>query len=330
MLPVLLVLSVPLCVHAGVFGQLVGLLGEERAAAASPIVHAENAQNASLLRAATHTDPNPSKGGGDIIVDSGALVSEQGPGGAGGGQLVSHENGEISVYVVREGDSLSQIAEMFDVTANTILWANDIKRANLIRPGDSLIILPISGVRYEIASGDTLASVAKRYGGDVDDIIAYNGLESATDIRVGQEVVIPGGSISAPKPVAAKATARASAPAGGGSGYFVHPVPGAVRSQGLHGYNGVDLAAPTGTTIRAAAAGEVIISKSSGWNGGYGSYLVVKHANGTQTLYAHTSANYVGAGQSVAQGEAIGAVGSTGQSTGAHLHFEVRGDANPF
>ena len=83
-------------------------------------------------------------------------------------------------------------------------------------------------------------------------------------------------------------------------------------------------------TIRAAAAGEVLISKGSGWNGGYGSYIVIKHTNGTQTLYAHTSANYVSAGQSVSQGESIGAVGSTGQSTGPHLHFEVRGSANPF
>ena len=333
-LSLFLLLGIPLFVHAGVFSALAGLFGET--ATTSERVETENAQTTMLLRAATHIDPNPSKGGGDIVVNDGALVPEAGPGGS-AGDLVMPSNGAISVYVVREGDSLSQIAEMFGVTANTILWANDIKSANLIKPGDSLIILPVSGVRYTVKKGDTVASLARTYAGDADDIIAYNGLASASDIAVGDSVVIPGGRVAAPvapKKTAPKATAPAAggAPAAavGGSGYFVHPVPGAVRTQGLHGYNGVDLGAATGTTIRAAAAGDVLISKGSGWNGGYGSYIVIKHTNGTQTLYAHTSANYVSAGQSVSQGESIGAVGSTGQSTGPHLHFEVRGSANPF
>lgn len=247
------------------------------------------------------------------------------------------QNGAISVYVVREGDALSQIAEMFGVTANTILWANDLKSANLIKPGDSLIILPVSGVRHVVKKGDTVASIAKLYTGDRDDIIAYNGLSSETDITIGETVVVPGGRIAAPPapkkaaPTTKSTAVASSAPASGTTGgYFTHPVPGAIRTQGIHGYNGIDLAAPVGTSIRAAAGGEVIISKGSGWNGGYGSYIVVKHANGTQTLYAHTTANYVSIGQTVAQGEAIGAVGSTGQSTGPHLHFEVRGSANPF
>ena len=92
----------------------------------------------------------------------------------------------------------------------------------------------------------------------------------------------------------------------------------------------MDLAASIGTTIRAAAAGEVIVSKSTGWNGGYGQYIVIKHSNGSQTLYAHLSANSVGVGDSVAAGEVIGAMGNSGKSTGPHLHFEVRGAKNPF
>ncbi len=90
------------------------------------------------------------------------------------------------------------------------------------------------------------------------------------------------------------------------------------------------MAASAGAPIRAAAAGEVIVSKTGGWNGGYGNYIVIKHANGTQTLYAHNSSNAVSAGASVAQGEVIGYVGNTGRSTGSHLHFEVRGAKNPF
>ena len=109
----------------------------------------------------------------------------------------------------------------------------------------------------------------------------------------------------------------------------MRPVDGP-RTQGLHGYNGVDLASPSGTLIRAAASGDVIVSKSSGWNGGYGLYAVIRHNNGTQTLYAHNSLNLVTVGEHVVRGQIIGRVGSTGKSTGPHLHFEVRGARNPF
>jgi len=114
-------------------------------------------------------------------------------------------------------------------------------------------------------------------------------------------------------------------------GYYGHPIPsGARRTQGLHGYNGVDLGAPNGTPVVASAAGTVIISRQGGWNGGYGNYVVISHGNGTQTLYAHLSSNTVQTGDSVLQGQMIGYVGSTGRSTGAHLHIEVRGAKNPF
>lgn len=323
-------LAVPLLVHAGLFSVVTGIF--ESAHTTEQERPVQGAHTATLLRAATHIDPNPSKGGGDILVDADALVPERGAGFSGGDVRVSHSSGEISVYVVREGDSLSQIAEMYDVSANTILWANNIKNANLIQPGDSLVILPISGVRYTVESGDSLASIAKKYNGDVEDIMAYNGLASESDIRVGQVVVIPGGEVAPPPSPSGTASSAPAAqtPPAGGSGYFVHPLPGSVRTQGLHGYNGVDFGARSGTAIRAAAAGEVIVSRNSGWNGGYGNYVVIKHPNGTQTLYAHTSENYVSVGQRVSQGETIAAVGSTGRSTGAHLHFEVRGATNPF
>lgn len=326
-LPLVLLVVTPLAAHAGVFSTLAGMFADD-AAAATATEYVQSAATVPLLRAATHADPNPSKGGGDIIIEAGALVPEAGP--RVGDAEVVQTNGEISVYTVREGDSLSEIAAMFGVTTNTILWANDIKSANLIQPNDTLIILPITGVRYVVKEGDTLAAIASKYHGEVEDMIAYNGLASASDIREGQTVVIPGGEVPAPaKPAGSSGTRTPSAPAGG-SGYFAHPVPGAVRTQGLHGYNGVDLGAAVGTAVRAAAAGEVLVSRSGGWNGGYGTYVVVKHTNGTQTLYAHNSENYVSAGQYVAQGETIAAVGSTGRSTGAHLHFEVRGATNPF
>ena len=108
------------------------------------------------------------------------------------------------------------------------------------------------------------------------------------------------------------------------------PISGGRKSQGIHGHNGVDLAAPVGTPIMASASGKVIISRTGGYNGGYGTYVVISHSNGTQTLYAHMSDNYVTVGESVSQGQTIGEIGMTGRTTGPHIHFEVRGASNPF
>ncbi|MCA9366087.1 M23 family metallopeptidase [Candidatus Kaiserbacteria bacterium] len=329
-MPLLLVVLIPFSVHAGVLTSLVSIFGEEAVAADPIVVSTPSAADVKLLSAHNNPDPSSALGGGDIIVDDGALL----PGGPFGPDDVESKDasGEISVYVVREGDSLSEIAEMFDVTTNTILWANDISNPKNVQPGDTLIILPIVGVRHVVKSGDTIASVAKKYEADADEIRSYNRLASDS-LTVGATLIIPGGNMhtAAPKTttkVAASASGSTRSSAGGG--YFTHPLPGAVRTQGIHGYNAVDLAAPVGTPIRAAAAGEVIVSKSSGWNGGYGNYVVIKHPNGTQTLYAHTSSNVVGVGAYVAAGETIAYVGMTGKSTGAHLHFEVRGASNPF
>ncbi len=330
--PVLVLFVLPTFAHAGMFTALAGIFNTEEPKAQ---LVKESAENLPLLRAATNIDPNPAKGGGDILVDDFALVPDSGPFGGSDSSKVSEQTGEISVYVVREGDSLSKIAQMFHVTTNTILWANDISNPSTIQPGDSLIILPITGVRHIVKSGDTIASIVKKYSGDEEDILAYNQLSKGVTLTPGMTVVIPGGEMHTTAPVK---VASKSAAGGGGKtsntsvarGYFTHPVPGAVRTQGIHGYNGVDLGAPAGTPVRAAAAGQVIVSKPAGYNGGYGQYIVVKHANGTQTLYAHLSSNLVGVGTQVAQGQVIGKVGNTGRSTGNHLHFEVRGAANPF
>ena len=110
----------------------------------------------------------------------------------------------------------------------------------------------------------------------------------------------------------------------------MRPVVGGIKTQGIHGHNGVDLASYYGADIYASADGQVIVAKSEGWNGGYGLYIVVKHNNGTQTLYSHLSAVLVSSGQSVEQGQVIGKMGSSGDSTGTHLHFEIRGARNSF
>lgn len=287
-------------------------------------------------------NPNPSlpRGGGDIVIEDGVLlVAESGV----EGTIVEVERrdkaGAISVYEVREGDSLSGIAVMFDVSVNTIKWANNITGS--ITPGQKLVILPVSGLRYKVTKGDTLASIAKNHDADLTEIALFNGLAEDAPLAVGEEVVVPNAesnpafAVKKPKTaaklgsVAVKTNKVGTTPAAGG--YYGNPAPGSVITQGLHGYNGVDFGAPTGTSIVAAAPGTVILSKGDGgWNGGYGNYVIVSHGNGTQTLYSHMSSVSVSVGDELSRGDYIGAIGSTGKSTGPHLHFEVRGATNPF
>lgn len=294
-----------------------------------------NSQTATVLEAAVNYDPNPSKGGGGItIIAKSALLPESGPSGtiADVEDSATVSSGQISVYVVREGDSISQIAKMFSVNVNTIIWANDIGNGEIIKEGQQLVILPISGLEYTIKKGDTLASIAKKYSGDIDEILEFNNIKNASGLVSGNTIIIPGGKKSTPrysKKSSRKTVRGTNVPTY--VGYYTRPVNNKGRkSQGLHGYNAVDLPAPYGTPIVAAASGRVVISKNSGWNGGYGIYIVIEHDNGTQTLYSHNSGNIVKRGQRVVQGQVIGYIGSTGRSTGPHVHFEVRGAKNPF
>jgi len=242
---------------------------------------------------------------------------------------------------VRSGDTLSEIAAMFDVSVNTIVWANDLGTKPVIQPGETLAILPVSGINYTVKKGDTLASIVKKYGGDVTEVMEYNGLSIDASIAIGDTIMIPDGELGGPSASINTLTHTSSGIkynplilADGGPaipGYYTCPVHGSWLSQGLHGHNAVDLAIDIGSPIDAAANGTVIIAKSNGaWNGGYGNYVVISHPNGTETLYAHAKKLFVTAGEQVTQGEKIAEIGVTGETTGPHLHFEVRGAANPF
>jgi len=330
-LGLLMLFMVPASVtHAGFFSFLSSIFsgGEEEKSSE------QNTQNVALLQAALNYDPNPSKGGGEItIVGGSALLPDTGP----LGTIADVPEGsptspdQISTYIVREGDSLSQIAKMFGVSTNTIIWANDISRGHIIHEGQTLIILPVTGLKYSVKKGDTLKGIAKKYKGDVREIANFNDIEEDDSLAIGQVIIIPDGEIGTPR-YSASSRNRVVRGSGGPSyvGYYIYPVPGGKKSQGLHGYNAVDFGASSGTPILAAAAGTVIISRGTGWNGGYGKYVVITHANGTQTLYAHNLSNIVPVGTSVVRGQVIGYVGSTGRSTGSHTHFEVRGAKNPF
>ncbi|MEK7628823.1 MAG: M23 family metallopeptidase [Patescibacteria group bacterium] len=294
----------------------------------------DNIQTMDLPRPTMALNPFGGIGGGDIeLVSETALLPQEGP----MGTILEIEEGsksaQISSYVVKPGDTLSEIATMFDVSINTIMWANDLSTTKSIKPGQTLVILPVTGIRYTVKNGGTLRDIVKKYGGDLDEASRYNNIDPDEALEKGMVVLVPDAELHVPKPASPnQSTSRVVRGASGPSyeGYYTHPVPGARRTQGLHGYNGVDMGAPIGTPVYAAAAGEAIIARASGWNGGYGKYIVVHHSNGTQTLYAHLSENVIGEGVHVSQGELIGYVGSTGRSTGPHLHFEVRGAKNPF
>lgn len=299
-------------------------------------VATENSQNMALLNAAINHNPNPPTGGGGVVVVGSALLSGSGPGAPEtGGRDKRVVNDQISIYVVREGDSLSQIADMFGVSTNTIRYSNDISGSG-ITSGQRLVILPISGVRHTVEEGETLSEISEKYDVKLEEIRRYNDISSNASIVAGDTITVPDGEKGLARHANDEGSASGASSGGARvvrpsySGYYARPISGGVRTQGLHGYNGIDLAAGHGSTIRAAAAGTVIVSKGSGWNGGYGKYVVIKHANGTQTLYAHNSQNLVNVGDTVSQSEAIARMGSTGKSTGTHVHFEVRGAKNPF
>ncbi|HRY30811.1 MAG TPA: peptidoglycan DD-metalloendopeptidase family protein [Candidatus Paceibacterota bacterium] len=335
-------LFLPFFSHAASFSDIslssiIGInfaLGAETIREISDVDFEYNSQNIDILiPEADNNQTVGSIGGGKVtVVDEVALVPEIGSVGTTLDIDQTQNGGKISVYEVREGDTLSQIAEMFDISANTIRWANDIDGS--IRPGQVLIILPVTGVTHKVKNGGTIADVAKIYGADVREIALFNGIDEEAQLKPGDEVIVP--NVDPVVKSSGKKTTKLTQPyvasysgPAATAGYYQNPVPGATMTQNLHGYNAVDLGAPVGTPVYASADGRIIDSRYGGWNGGYAIMIIISHDNGTQTLYAHLSQNLVKVGQKVEQGEVIGYVGSTGNSTGPHLHFEVRGAKNP-
>lgn len=322
--------SLPATVEANF---LTGLLGGQ--AAASTIEIEQNtakSQSMPLLKAAINNDPNPNKATPDVVIVEGtSLLSENGPTGTivdAQKSIGAFDNSQIITYVVRTGDTLPQIAAAFDVSVKTIQIANDLQTTT-IKEGQRLLILPISGIQHEVTRGDSLIALAKAYKVDVSEIAQYNRLEEDSKLVMGDVLFIPSDQI--PASLSSKTSASSNTSTlKNSSGYLTKPMASYRRTQGIHGHNGVDLAAPVGTSIVASASGEVILARSGGWNGGYGNYIVIQHPNGMQTLYAHATQLFVTEGQYVTQGQRIATVGLTGKTTGAHLHFEVRGGTNPF
>ncbi len=305
--------------------------GQEASAQGISVIES-NSQSMTLLESPTNVDPSIDDCEETIVVDGEeALLSPSIPSlstvcekGGSGSSIIS--------YIVREGDTYSKIAGMFNVSINTILWYNNLSKSSTLKVGQTLYVLPIDGVMYTVKKGDTLSTIAKDHKGDINEIASYNNLKVTDAIIPGDTIMIPNGEEATVDISVTKSSGSKSSVAGGqvNNGYFVKPFLVGRKTQGIHGRNGVDFGMPVGSPLYAAAAGTVVTSKGSGWNGGYGNYVVIKHSNGTQTWYAHMSSQTVSVGQFVNQGQLIGYSGNSGKSTGPHLHFEVRGAKNPF
>ncbi len=291
----------------------------------SPESRLYNSQTVAILSPKFPPDPKGPVGGpDDIHVEDEALVPNISPiADTDTKKISSASPDDISVYTVREGDTLGEIAEMFDISPNTIRWANDIDLKGSVKPGQELIILPISGIKHKVVKGETIATIAKKYKGDAREISLFNGIEESEGLVIGTEIIIPNGesaeTTSAKKTPSIKGGKSTEVP----NGYYGKPTMG-VKTQGQHDRWAIDIGAKTGTAVWAMADGTATVVKSGGYGGGYGSYIVISHPNGTQTLYAHLSSISIKQGQAVKRGDVIGGVGSTGRSTGPHLHIEIR------
>lgn len=236
---------------------------------------------------------------------------------------------KVLEYVVLPGDTVSAIAGKFGVSVDTIRWENNLASLSAIKPGQILRILPVTGVRHKVGRGETIYSIAKKYGANSQAMVDFpfnNFLDNETfSLAVGQDLIVPEGEKPNVVPWSpTRYVAQRTPDAGKVSalGAFVWPIGGVITQRFVWYHQGLDIATAMGTPILAADAGRVRVS---GWvdNAGYGNRVEIDHGNGYVTRYAHMSRIDVVVGQNVNRGDRIGLEGSTGRSTGPHLHFEI-------
>jgi len=282
----------------------------------------------------TNTVPVDDSSGASCLTQSGEAIIKPSVIATTGANNNSTERSGTVEYVVKAGDTVSSIARDFGISASTILWANDLTATSYIRQGDKLKILPISGVIHKVASGESLQKIADKYNVSKDKIVLANGLASDSRLTIGQMIIVPDG-----KKIASVTSTRTK----NNSNYrlpsiikdLVKPSSAPIQSTKMQwptvGYRitqyyswrhtGLDIANKVGTPLYAADDGVV---EKAGWNnGGYGNMVLVNHGGGVKTRYAHASKLFVKVGDHISRGEAIAAMGSTGRSTGPHIHFEV-------
>lgn len=233
---------------------------------------------------------------------------------------------QVITYAVEQGDTLGTIAEKFGVSIDTIKWVNDIKRDSL-SIGQELKIPPVTGIVHKVKEGETVYSIAKRYKTDAQKIVNFP-FNDFTDLdtfalNVGQTLIVPDGV----QPQAPAIIIPAPPVYAGGSGQFLWPAGGIITQYPVWYHMALDIANSAAPGI--AAGGEGVVSLVEYLRYGYGFYAIIDHGGGLSTLYAHMSEIYVKPGDRVGRGQIIGRMGSTGRSTGTHLHFEVRRNGTP-
>jgi murein DD-endopeptidase MepM/ murein hydrolase activator NlpD len=245
-------------------------------------------------------------------------------------------------YTIQPGDTVDAVAAAFGIDPTYILWNNPIGDSNLLLVGETLVVPAVNGILYDVRFGDTLWDIANAYQVLVDDIVAYseNGLVSRDSVIEGMVLLVPGAVPPAPPPepepvyvaeeslpepaAVAAVVPVAESPAVSSSG-FIWPFHSAISTYfGEDGHKGLDLEGlgREGEPVVAAASGQVVLVVWSDW--AYGNHVIIDHGDGIQTVYGHLSDIWVTQGEYVSQGQAVGAIGNTGYSTGPHLHFEVR------
>ena len=237
---------------------------------------------------------------------------------------------EVIEYEVKAGDTVSSIAQEYGVSEETVLWENDLSAKSLIEEGDRLRMLPVSGIAHTVQSGDTIYSIAKKYRANSQAILdfPFNDIGDDFQLASGDLLIVPDGAPpevkSKPAPTQYLASERQNISVSQlGSAQFIWPARGDLSQYFAWYHPAIDISNLGGGPISASDSGTVTVAGFVD-NSGYGNRVVIDHGNGYTTLYAHLSANYVVPGQRVGKGEVIGAMGSTGRSSGVHVHLEIR------
>lgn len=243
--------------------------------------------------------------------------------------ISSKPRDKVVDYKVVDGDTLETIAKKFDVSIDTVRWANTGVKDDVIKPGQVIKVPPVTGIVHKVSSGENVYAIAKKYKTDAQKIanFPFNEFSDLDTFQVtpGQDLFVPDGVIEEAKPsYTAPQRATVAQIQGGakGTSNFIWPTTGSVTQYPVWYHMALDIASNALPPILAADAGTVSYAGCIAW--GYGCHIIIDHNNGYQTLYAHMSSFNASAGQSVGQGQQIGVMGSTGRSTGPHLHFEIR------
>lgn len=239
-------------------------------------------------------------------------------------QISSKVRDSIIDYQVQSGDTVTSIANKFGVSTNTIKWQNNLT-SDKVKVGQTLKILPVTGIAHTVVKGDTVYSIAKKYDSEAQAIVDFPfntfSNDETFELAIGQTIIVPDGVMPS---VQTTARARQMTPNAGAvtaSGLFVWPTQGVITQRFSWYHPGIDIANPSGPLCMAADSGRVIYA---GWDTtGYGNMVLVDHGNGYKTRYGHLSQIMVVSGQTIGRGQAVGKMGSTGHSTGTHLHFEI-------